>query len=177
MNRITLTLASLALASAAVGGVSSSAAPAPVSQPVRTLGVTGIVGVINKTTGPVTVQTHEATFATVVGLFMGVATGSKTTTPRQIEVAAGQSAGWGVAVPWCTSQNDWKVGHYITVTIENPGKLYYVWQSNENWVDRIRFFDQPWWKSLATPIAGASQVDGNRVLTINPDGSLSLSEP
>ena len=171
MHPLALLLAAL-LALGGVGPTPPRTASAPVSPPSRVLGVTFIVGIVNKTSATVTVTSLEdkPLLASLAGLQWGSG-------PKQIQVAPGQSLGWGYAVPWCTSQSDYDKSHYITVQVQSAAKTWYVWQSNENWQDRIRFFDQPWWKPQATPIAGASGVDGDRVLEINADGSLYLRKP
>jgi hypothetical protein len=156
-------LAALTLASGTSADVPHAAPSAP------TLGVTYIVAVVNRTAGAVAVSYCELSPLT------GYVTSDVTC--ADVPVAAGQSISWRKPVPWCTSQGDWENKHYIRVKVENPARVYYVWQSNENWVDRIRFFDQPWWKPQATPVAGASTVDGNRTLEVNADGSLYLRKP
>jgi hypothetical protein len=164
MIRLAFTLVTLMLAS---GGASSPASHA--ARPHSgTMGVTAIAGIINKTTGAVTVKTWELS-ATGIG---------QPSTPVEVQVPAGQSVTWGHWVPWCTSQTAFINGqHYITIQIQSPAKTWYLWQSNENWQDRVRYNDQPWWKPNATPVPGVSEVDGDRVLEVNADGSFQLRRP
>ena len=156
-------VAALTLASGTPADVPHAAPSAP------TLGVTCIVAVVNKTAGAVAVSYCE----------LSPLTGHVTSdaTCADAPVAAGRGVSWRKPVPWCTSQGDWENRPYIRVKVENPARVYYLWPSNENRVDRIRSFDQPWWKPQATPVAGASNVDGNRTLEVNADGSHYLRKP
>ena len=127
----------------------------------RAYGLTEIVAIVNKSGRSVYVLNQE--------------------NGHSIRVPAGATSGIKENVPWCTSQSDWEQRHNIIVQIDSaptlPKKVYWVWQSNESWQDRIRSFDQPWWKPQATPIGGDSSVNGERVLEIRADGALYLRRP
>ena len=43
--------------------------------------------------------------------------------------------------------------------------------------ERVRYFDQPWWKPNATPVPGVSEVNGERIVEVNADGTFSLRMP
>ena len=145
-------LAALALT---LGG----AAPPRAASPAR--GLTQLVGLVNKGAGEVYLRNNE--------------------TGHSVRLAGGKTVGLREMVPWCASQKDFEQWHTIEITVaasgDAPARHYFVWQSNENWQDRVRHHHELWWKPQAAPIPGASEVNGERVLEVNPDGTLFLRRP
>jgi len=120
-------------------------------------GITTIVGIENRSSGSIDVVSQE-------------------NPGSGVRVQIGQTVPARINIPWCTSQGDFEGGHYIRMD-GPPGGFYYLWQSNENWQDRVRFADKPWWKPGATPVPGVSEVNGERILVINADRTITLRRP
>lgn len=161
MRRYATSLVTLLLSLAAIAAVRPHAGLGAAADRSRAYGLTELVAIVNKSASSVYFLNQE--------------------TGHSIRVAAGGTSGIKENVPWCTSQSEWEKWHTMIVVVDSsaarPKKQYWVWQSNENWQDRIRAFDQPWWKPQATPIGGDSSVNGERVLEITSDGSLYLRRP
>jgi hypothetical protein len=102
-------------------------------------------------------------------------------------------------IPWCTSRNDFRDAKYLVLGKDiTPAQLlgpwtphrwpdrlcdgellpngaFYIWQQKFGGDDRVRYAaGRPVFRHGATPVPGASHVNGDRIVVVLPDGSWEL---
>jgi hypothetical protein len=123
------------------------------------MGVTAFRQINNNSTSTITLVNHENSSNTVNG------------------VEPHTTVGIEVWIPWCVSTNDFKWGHYLSVaTPRNDlgyNQLWAIWQKD----NQVCCCQGPnfAFSSPGTPIPGICAINGDRLLTINADLSITVS--
>lgn len=114
------------------------------------MGVTAIKRIVNNYSSQVTVSVkdHENNGLPVATLGPG-------------------SADCDMWIPWCTSQNDFNAGHYISITGTNVN--LYIWQEARADGDFVRF-STTGYSATCAPVLHYANVNGNRVLILDEQG-------
>jgi hypothetical protein len=125
------------------------------------MGITAIKKIVNQSTDVVTVDDHE-------NPDVSVSANPRTTTDCNM---------W---IPWCTSPGDFDGNHYIKVSGTDPSTAvtpkwiwqHYVWRDG----DFVRYSTDGCYHAPGDRMPGDPSVNGDRTLTIDADGGISLSK-
>lgn len=94
---------------------------------------------------------------------------------QRMTCSPGQTLDFDIWIPWCTSQVDFDHNHYLSIRLTNPAITYYIWQSNDDGSDVVRFSTEARWMAGASVVDGAAWVGNDRTVDILANGSLRFS--
>jgi hypothetical protein len=92
------------------------------------------------------------------------------------ELSRGLPRAVDIWIPWCVSQVDFNNNHYMMIEFRQPVRTYWIWQSNEGDLDRVRYTPEGRWKPGAASVPGYAYVDGNRSVELRKDGTIFFSQ-
>src|SRR6266849_3709901 len=116
------------------------------------MGITAIKHITNNSSQPVYIHNHE-------------------NPSNSVTINPNNTATIDIWIPWCTSQSDWQWNHYLSVEQPNaPRTLCWIWQQD----NFVRYSTDGQFHDQGTYVPGVAQIDADRLLTINPDNSITF---
>jgi hypothetical protein len=126
------------------------------------MGVTAVTYINNQSAHPVQISNKEQNY--------------------DLRIDPNTGVGWTFNnfIPWCWSPDYWPKAH-IEVKVGQK-QNFFIWQCNDRDGDHVRFSTADEYRGInaahdtnpAAPVPGISEVNGNRVLVVKPDGSFAL---
>jgi hypothetical protein len=88
-------------------------------------------------------------------------------------VPANDAIGFDWWVPWATNQQEYNEHHIKVEALVFPRNTYTIWQAGDEDGDFVRYTNIGKWVFKGLRIPGVSEVGGNRLLKIHPNGTIS----